>query len=152
MLTPQDGAPTLIVGLGSSHGDDQLGWRLAERIAARRPRHVTVRVASEPAEILGWLEGGPLHVCDAYAGTVGQWRRWVWPKLPPRKPVPRLSGHTLSLADSLAVAEQVGLLPETVIIWGVAGAVFAAAGAISPGADSAVEHVISRLLGEIRRA
>ena len=25
---------TLIVGLGSSHGDDQLGWRVAERLAA----------------------------------------------------------------------------------------------------------------------
>lgn len=153
MLSPAGGAPTLIVGLGSPHGDDQLGWRLAERIAAARPPRATVRIARQPAEILHWLPAaGSLHVCDAYAGAVGKWRRWQWPELPCPKGTPRTSGHSLSLADALAVAQEVGWLPGRVIIWGLAGADFSPASAISPGADRACDRVIAHLMDELHRA
>lgn len=153
MLRSARGAPALIVGLGSPHGDDQLGWRLAERVARTRPRLATVRIARQPAEILNWLQASSsLHVCDAYAGEVGRWRRWVWPEIPCPKPAARDSGHALSLADALAVAEAVGWLPPRVIIWGLAGACFAPIRAISPGAERACDRVIGRLMDELHRA
>ncbi len=74
---------TLFVGLGSPHGDDQIGWLIADRLAAERglPGTVAVRKAAIPLDLLDWLEGVDcLHVCDALQGptTFGEVQRWEW--------------------------------------------------------------------------
>ena len=75
---------TLIVGVGSSHGDDQFGWRVAEQLAERVKNDlgITIRLALSPTEILGWLEGSRrLIVCDACQnlGVPGRVHHWQWP-------------------------------------------------------------------------
>ena len=47
---------TLIVGVGSSHGDDQFGWLVAEQLAARAILRIVVRRRLSPADISDWLE------------------------------------------------------------------------------------------------
>ena len=41
---------TLIVGVGSDHGDDRLGWHVAQRLEARAAPNLTIRTARTPAE------------------------------------------------------------------------------------------------------
>ena len=47
--------PTLVVGVGSHHGDDQAGWLVADLLAASASEDVAVRKAKTPAEILDWF-------------------------------------------------------------------------------------------------
>lgn len=73
----------LFVGLGSHHGDDQIGWLVADRLATERdlPSSVAIRKAAIPLDLLDWLEGVDcLHVCDASqsAASSGKLQRWDW--------------------------------------------------------------------------
>ncbi len=73
---------TLFVGLGSPHGDDQIGWLVADRLAGddTLPTTVTLKKAVIPLDLLDWLEViDCLHVCDAFQGAMpGELRRWEW--------------------------------------------------------------------------
>ncbi len=145
---------TLIVGLGSSHGDDQFGWRVAEELAALADaRGVTVRQARSPAEILGWLEGVErLIVCDACQGLglPGRVHPWRWPD--DTLPEVRFAGsHDLGIAATLALADRLGLLPANVSIWCAEGAAFDYGQPMSPPVQAAVMEVVERLQDEMMR-
>ena len=102
---------TLIVGFGSSHGDDQFGWRVAEQLSALAEHSsVTVRQARSPAEILGWLEGVErLIVCDACQdlGLPGRMHHWRWPDAALAEL--RFAGsHDLGVSAALGLADRLG--------------------------------------------
>ena len=112
---------TLVCGLGSSHGDDQLGWRVAERLAPAAGSAASIRAAGSPADLLDWLDGiDRLIVCDACQnlGSPGALHRWRWPDVPGEL-LRRLGVHDLGLADVLALADQLRRLPAETIIFGV---------------------------------
>ncbi len=111
----------LIVGVGSSHGDDQLGWLVAKELTRRSLDNCEVRIASTPIELLDWLDQCTvLHLVDAcqgdgVPGTIG---RWNWPC--PEIQVGRWSGtHDFDLSGVLALANQLDQLPAQVVVWGV---------------------------------
>lgn len=116
---------TLVVGLGSAHGDDQLGWQVVGHLAAAiADPSVSIRAARSPAELLDWLEGFErLIVCDACQGlgSPGAVRAWRWPDVP--RGALRIAGtHDLGLADALALADRLRRLPAETIIYGVEAA------------------------------
>ncbi len=145
-------ATTLIVGIGSSHGDDQFGWRVAGRLQAMiHSPAIIVRTALTPVTLLDWLDDvRRLILCDAVrddrpAGTV---RRLTWPT---DRFVQRRHGttHGLSLPDTLRLAERLGSLPPEVIIWAATGTQYSANCDMSrPIADciESVAHQIVTLL------
>jgi len=62
----------LVVGIGSSHGDDQAGWLVADLLQQRLERGQVVlsgcgvRKAAVPLDLLHWLDGvSELIICDA---------------------------------------------------------------------------------------
>jgi len=66
---PHGKSTILVVGVGSSHGDDQVGWFVAKELMQRSMRNCQVRIAATPLEILNWLEDFTLvHVIDACQG------------------------------------------------------------------------------------
>lgn len=151
-------AITLVVGLGSSHGDDQIGWRVAERLAAsiadksdRSMRcstaDVSIRIARSPSELLGWFDGiERLFVCDAgqNIGTAGATLRLRWPNN--QLATLGCSGsHDMGLTEVLALAEQLCRLPKEVIIW------CAQVDSTMPGSSLSASGcaAVSRLVGEI---
>lgn len=142
---------TLIVGLGSPHGDDQAGWLAARRLAAdRRPGgDVEVREAAAPTDLFDWLDGAArLVVCDACVGSgpLGTVRRWTRSEL--RSAAVRGSGtHQVPLPAVLALAERLGRLPSRVAVWTVEAA------ATAPGDElsSAVEAALPRLVAAIEQ-
>ncbi|HQU44748.1 MAG TPA: hydrogenase maturation protease [Pirellulales bacterium] len=144
---------TLIVGIGSPHGDDQIGWRVAERLAVEResacgasgPRpqadcNVTIRMASSPTDLLDWLEGVErLIICDACqaVGSPGTVHCWRWPEAPLAR-LRSSSSHDLSLAEVLTLAEELRSLPGEVIIWAVESRTCQCCAAMSGEAVAAV--------------
>lgn len=145
---------TLIVGLGSSHGDDQLGWRVAERLAAvANAPGVTVRRACSPADIFDWLDAAErLIVCDACQnlGVPGRVHHWSWPD--DRLLELRFAGsHDLGLAAALALADRLGLLPAEVSIWCAEGVAFGPGESMSPPVEASVAEMVERIQDELVR-
>lgn len=65
----------LVVGVGSPHGDDQAGWRVADHVAAVLGGAIAVRKASVPHDVLDWCDGRErLHLVDAFETTRGSER------------------------------------------------------------------------------
>jgi len=104
----------LFVGFGSPHGDDSIGWLASDALAARCLDGWDVRKAAIPADLFDWLEGADqLTLCDACVsdrvpGTIVKAR---WPEFP--MALRRNAGsHDLGLAETLSIADRLGLLPR----------------------------------------
>lgn len=112
---------TLFVGVGSDHGDDRVGWLVAEDLKSRFRGGVLIRQAKAPLDLLDWMDGVRcLAICDACRGIgpVGTWMRCEWPVV--EAPFVRAaSSHALGLIDTLRLACQLGYLPQEVLLWGV---------------------------------
>jgi hydrogenase maturation protease len=133
----------LIVGLGSHHGDDAVGWHVAEALARRVGDAAVVRTARSPADVLDWTVGVDwLLLCDGCRGSgpPGCVRRWTWPL---SAPALAWSGtHDLGLLDVMALAERLGRLPRRVYVWTVEVEQTASGQRLSPRVAAAVPVVV----------
>jgi hydrogenase maturation protease len=146
---------TLIVGLGSPHGDDQLGWRVAERLALDlAASEIDVRTVRSAGELLDWVDGVErLIVCDACQsqGLPGAVRCCVWPAA--ELSTVRSSGsHDLELASALALADELGRLPGEVMLIAVEERQHVAGSDMSPEVAAAVPRVVELILRELNDA
>ncbi len=110
---------SLIVGLGSPHGDDQLGWVAIDLIRPRLPAGVSAQKIRGGLDLLECLEGHDTVVivdASAPAGRPGLIRSFAWPcpELPELAP---WSTHGLELVEALQLAETLGLLPRNLVIY-----------------------------------
>ena len=146
---------TLFVGIGSRHGDDQIGWRVADSLRSRVSSGVEVREASTPSHLLDWLDGADrLIVCDACparrradSGEQSILHRWRWPTL--QVSMLRSAGsHSFGLPQVLQLAERLGTLPKDVIVFGVEGTRFDAFSEMSPSVGGALETIVETILEE----
>jgi len=108
-----------VLGLGSPHGDDRLGWLVIEELrkllesadvqcaALAGSEILTCRAIATPHEILDELEQTTyLLLCDAACGSdFGAFRHHLWPALP-ESPRPRQSTHAAGLQPSLQLAAE----------------------------------------------
>lgn len=151
----------LFVGLGSYHGDDQLGWQLAEQL--EKLQLLPVRQAAVPPDLLHWLESvEELFICDACVGTghVGALHRWevreeVSGKGGLLQGVVSLrssSSHHLGLVPVLELARQLGILPRRVIIWAVEADSFNAGQPISAELSARLPVIVKQMVDEISHA
>lgn len=144
---------TLIVGIGSPHGDDQLGWRLADQLAdalsrESLPREIEVRLARSPSKLSDWLAGVTrLIVCDAChgLGQPGDWRRFEWPT-DDLALLKTTGSHDLSLPDVLRLADQLGRLPPDVVIWAIEAKEATPGQPLSPEVATAIPRVVEQIL------
>jgi len=111
---------TLIAGLGSPHGDDEIGWLVVDELRRLEPGWNIARLAT-PAELLDRLEDvNRLIVCDACQGSgpVGSFHAWRWPS--PELMLAHFAGtHDLGLVAALELAQVLGRLPPEVWVWGI---------------------------------
>jgi hydrogenase maturation protease len=108
----------LVLGIGSPHGDDRIGWLAVEKIRRRSPVPVVAHTVSGGIELLEHLSDcEAAFVIDAAypAGTPGAMQSVVWPHVAIAG-TPLLSTHGLSLFEALRLAEILGSLPRHVSI------------------------------------
>ena len=109
---------SLILGLGSPHGDDQLGWVAIDRLRPRLPSGVSAYKVRSGLDLLDRLEGHDAAVVidtRAPAGRPGAIRSFVWP-CPEQAHSFLLSSHSLGLIEAFQLAEALGRLPRHVTI------------------------------------
>lgn len=146
---------TLIVGVGSPHGDDQAGWLVVQRLAeAGLGEKVSVEQARYPAELFNWLDGFErLFVCDACQGLsyLGEVRRWNWPNAEIAQTV--WSGtHNLALPAVLELAQRTKRLPPEVVLWAIEGRPSRPLDEVSPEVLAAVPSVAQEMASAVTGA
>lgn len=142
---------TLVVGIGSHHGDDQLGWLVAKKLAGGLGDHCQVRIALTPLDLLDWIDQcHMLYLVDACQGQgqPGMVHRWTWPNAAIR--LSRWSGtHDFDLPAVLTLADELGQLPRQVVIWAIERDCYSTQESISSTLVKSIDMVANRILGEI---
>jgi hydrogenase maturation protease len=141
----------LVVGLGSPHGDDQLGWIVVERLGPRLPHGVAWARAGAALELLELLEcKDEVVIVDAAqpAGQPGSIRSFRWPCDSLRQGHAP-STHSLGLADALRLAELLGQLPRKVVIFAAEAQNVEPGAGLSPAVAGSVSALVSAILAEV---
>ena len=149
---PGSAAPA-IVGLGSPHGDDQLGWIAVDRLRMRLPEGVSAVKAASGVELLGFLVGQEdILIVDAAApaGRPGSIRFFVWPcaDLAAHSP---WSTHGLGLVEALQLAETLGRIPGRVMIATVEAQRTAPGSTLTPAAARGLDDLVESILQRFTR-
>lgn len=99
---------TLIVAIGSSHGDDQAAWRVADLLDLSLHEISQIRKASVPLNMINWLSGVErLHIIDACAGggKIGDLLRIEWTRMERGRRETSVRADTLQHSSSPAVTD-----------------------------------------------
>jgi hydrogenase maturation protease len=142
-------APIRIVGIGSPHGDDALGWEavrmLRERIGERPG--VETYLANGGQRLLELLDGrGTLLVIDAMqsGAAPGTIHRLKWPD-PRLESMLARSTHDLGLVDALNLAHTLFIAPACTIVV----AMEMESAKLNQGLSEAVQEQLEKLVGLI---
>lgn len=145
-----------LLGIGNiDRGDDAVGVRVVERLAGRLPPGVALLVCR--GDILGliadWASYDALICVDAAApmGAPGRIHRLDVTKdaLPPGPSA--ASSHAFGLAEAIALARQLDVLPRSAIVYAVEGTCFDAGGVMTPQVAAAVQTAAEQIMTEIGR-
>jgi hydrogenase maturation protease len=144
---------TVVVGIGSLHGDDQIGWRIADRLSQAIGPSVEIYKARSPIELLDYVDrSDEVVICDGCRtdSAVGTVWCWNWPT--EAIETCRFSGsHDLSLPAALELASQLGRLPRRVTIWGVNIALAQPAASLSPEVAAAIPSVTQQISQSLKK-
>jgi hydrogenase maturation protease len=144
----------LVIGIGNSYRrDDGVGLAVAEEIVKRGLPGVRVMTAiGEPEAILDAWTGAPLAVVVDAAmrngPTPGRIRRWT-PSDPAETAV--VSSHALGLAQTYALGQALGQIPERLVVFTVDIADAGHGQGLTPAVAAAVPEVVEAILGELGR-
>jgi hydrogenase maturation protease len=108
----------VVIGIGSAHGQDAIGWRIVECLGRLGIDDVACEFARTPSEILDRCEGiDSLHLVDACIGPEsGRLHQLQWPD----ERIVSLrwtSTHGIDVPGALQLATELGMLPASVTIW-----------------------------------
>jgi len=154
-----DASHILFVGIGSPHGDDQIGWRVADELTnltsqVDRQEHEDlekwqVRKAKSPVDVLNWLDSRGLIrrliICDACRSAAthggvgtGTVHCWIWPT-EELESIQFTGSHDMGIAAVLDLARTLDRLPPKIDIWGIE------IDSVEPAADisACLEHTAS---------
>ena len=151
----------LVLGLGNSlQADDGAGPRVVEMLAHHSDLPANVRVMDGGLPGWGlpsWLEGwSNLILVDAVdmGASPGEWRcfRWedhedwvLWME------DEALSLHQPGLANGLALAQALDMLPEKLLLYGIQPGNIEAGSTLSPQVSASLPGLVEAILDELNR-
>lgn len=107
-----------VLGIGSPHGDDRVGWCTIQSLRSSLDSAILLREIASPAQILDHLEGvNKLILVDGCrcGRPLGTLLRFRWPHAALQH-CRAASSHALGLVEAITLAETLGRLPDEVII------------------------------------
>lgn len=137
MSQSRPGPRILVAGIGSPHGEDQIGWIAVDSLK----RVFDKRLSSEiefiklqtPVDLLEYTSEGLFNdlnrepriwvlvdacLADGSDNPASVVYCWKWPELPCES-FTKTSTHALGVVDTLTLAQALEILPETVWIYGI---------------------------------
>lgn len=112
---------TRVFGLGSPHGDDQVGWMVVQRLAKLDELRGRAARLRHPADLLDHLDGcRRLILVDACrsGAAAGSILRFEWPD-PRLEAYAGRSTHGLSVGEMLRLATSLHMCPRQVVLFSV---------------------------------
>lgn len=136
------------VGIGSPHGDDRLGWHVADLLSRRLGDAAEVIKLETPIDLLARLDAaGRLVICDACqgSGAPGTICRGEWPEM---DVIGNRAGgsHDLGLRQTLELAAQLGRFDSVsgpIVFWTVEAAQVKPGEAISAAVMAVIPELIT---------
>ena len=144
------GRAYLIIGLGSAHGDDRIGWEVVDRLQAVSIVN-PARASSDPLDLVDIpADCLLLVVVDAChgAGAPGSIDRFAWPDSRLVALIGK-STHGFGLISALRLAETLGKLPRRVVVFTIEAESLEPNTVLSPQVEAAIPEVIALILGVI---
>ncbi|MCA9131848.1 MAG: hypothetical protein KDA45_01780 [Planctomycetales bacterium] len=162
---------TLIIGLGSPHGNDRVGWDAIDLLDEEFAEEETIACykAAVPHDILDWLDNAtPTHLIDACSGPQaaglrleitrdalgglqalcsdadGTCHEVVFPKLR------STSSHQFDLQSTLELASALDTLPRRLILWTIPIPSAIVEGKVQPEVEQLTSACVQRLALELR--
>jgi len=146
----------LVAGIGNrDRGDDAIGPIIAERLAPLVPGGV--RVIERAGDMSGllddWAGFDSVVLVDAAAtaAQAGRVHRIDIAHGQAITGIPPCSTHALGVADTVALARALGLLPRWIILYVIEAESFEVGTPVTPAVLSAAGDVILRILDDIQR-
>jgi hydrogenase maturation protease len=144
--------PVRVVAVGSSHGDDQAGWRALDLLRLQNLAEVELEAVSTPLDVLDRLQGcRALILLDACRGGCrpGSIVRLTWP-LPAAECPQGSSSHGFGVIATLALAESLGIVLPPITLLGVEAAACEPATDLSSPVREALPELCRHALREVR--
>jgi hydrogenase maturation protease len=152
---PESPAQRLVIGVGNpDRGDDGIGRLIVRRLAGHVPQSVAIieRPGDTLALIDDWAGYEDVILVDAAAplSAPGCVRRidLLQDDLP--TDLSLSSTHAFGVADAVALARTLGLLPGRLIVYAIEGADFTPGAPVSPKVAAAADAVVARIVAELR--
>jgi hydrogenase maturation protease len=146
----------LVMGFGNPlHGDDGLGAYTVELLLQNNlPSNVEVKDVGTPGfGLVSELEGRRrvILVDAVHMGQIaGSWRRFNPEEVRLLAGEHFLSLHQAGLANGLALAQALDILPDEIIIYGIEPTETDLLNGISPAVKQAVAEVVDNILKELK--
>ena len=140
-----------VIAIGSPHGDDQVAWRLVERLRMREGINASVVALADPSQVHDYIDGCErLIIVDACASgdSPGMVTRMEWPNARIDRRHSH-STHGFGLADALQLADQLDRLPPQVVVFGIELSQCQPLGSLSGIVESALCELEEKILLEI---
>ena len=140
-----------IVGIGSHHGDDRAAWQLLEQLRGLDLANVDLLTVDEPSRLLDNLDDcDQLFLIDACRSSAlpGTVSRLSWPDERIASLQSR-STHSLGIGEVLQLAEQLGQLPDEVILFGIELVECAPGAMLSAEAQAGVDRAAAQILADL---
>ena len=141
----------LVIGVGSPHGDDAVGWRVVEQLATNVSPTVQAIAVREPTQILPHLvDAERVWIVDGSrsGGRPGAITRLEW-DAGCLLGDSRASSHGYGVDDVLRLSSALGYSMCTVVIYAIELSETQPATPLTPEVAAAVTEVTQRILAEM---
>lgn len=141
----------LIAGIGNSYrGDDGAGWAVIDGLTgAVDPSIKLAKLRGDAAELIDlFSQYGNVYLVDACSMSrePGSWQCLDLHKDPLAKENPQTSTHGFGVAQAIALAKNLGMLPEKLVLYAIAGNRYNVSEGLSPPVVKGVKEVIQAIL------
>lgn len=150
-------APTiLVIGVGNpDRGDDAAGLAVARALAAHALPDVAIKesLGDGAALLSDWQGFAVVYLVDAMppSGHAGRILRFDATAQPLPAEVFTGSTHTFGVAQGVELARALGLLPPSLVVYGVAGRDFAIGAPLSAEVTDTIRQVTAAILAELEQ-
>ena len=142
-----------IVGIGSAHGDDAIGWRVIHELSQHEALPCRLAIVRHPVDLIECMEGvDELHVCDACWGSQpGRIHRWTWPDSA-LESFGWSGTHDMHVVGALQLAQTLGVAPEVIVVWGIEATRFQPSDHLTDTSETTIRVMSQQLRHEVRAA